>query len=516
MSKHWLEQAHQKQHAAGLSLLQAYAELHALPDLITALPRLAEEFGLGHVADTELPFIHWLDDHVAGGRLGQYQGQTRILLCDPTNPATLRWAAVRQARYGQPLLVSQIVQGMLPQSAPPTAVHPASSGTSPAITILDNALAEALRDGASDLHLETRSSGLVIKLRLDGVLIELSKHDGTPVAEQVISRLKVLAELDIAERRVPQDGRFRAAPLGRAIDFRVSIMPSIHGEDAVIRVLDKRALETGSQGLTLASLGFSEDVVTAVREAARLPHGMLLVTGPTGSGKTTTLYAAINEVYTGLDKIITIEDPIEYELDGVLQIPVNEKKGLTFARGLRSILRHDPDTILVGEIRDPETAEISIQSALTGHLVYTTVHANNAFDVLARFFHMGVDPYSFVSAVNTVLAQRLLRINCSQCRETVALDQQQQHRLGTKIASMQRGRGCAACRHTGYAGRKAIGEVLVLNDDIREHILARGSVSQLKRLAQQAGTRPMRDAALDLLHAGWTTAEEVLRVTAQG
>ncbi len=294
-----------------------------------------------------------------------------------------------------------------------------SQDSSPIVKLVHSTLYDALRAGASDVHLETLANGLVVRYRIDGVLVQMATVTGAEVSEQVISRIKVMAELDISERRVPQDGRFKVAIDGRAIDFRVSIIPSVFGEDAVLRVLDKQSLTEKVHGLTLESLGFDNDMVSQLRRLSSLPYGMLLVTGPTGSGKTTTLYAAISETQTGHDKIVTIEDPVEYQLPGVLQIPVNEKKGLTFARGLRSILRHDPDKIMVGEIRDPETAQIAIQSALTGHLVFTTVHANNVFDVMGRFVHMGVDTYSFVAALSGILAQRLVRIVCEQCADIV-------------------------------------------------------------------------------------------------
>jgi general secretion pathway protein E len=323
------------------------------------------------------------------------------------------------------------------------------------------------------------------------VLTAAQVMPGTELAEQVISRIKVMSELDIAERRVPQDGRFKARREGRDIDFRVSVMPSVFGEDAVLRILDRRALSDQMTGLTLDVLGFSAEMKEQIRGLASQPHGMLLVTGPTGSGKTTTLYATITEANTGVDKIVTIEDPVEYHLPGVLQIPVNEQKGLTFARGLRSILRHDPDRIMVGEIRDPETAEIAVQSALTGHLVYTTVHANNAIDVLGRFQHMGVDAYNLMSALNGVLAQRLVRVICISCR----------------------GKGCPDCRNTGFKGRKAIGELLVVNDELRELIIARAPARKLKDAARAAGTVPLREAALRLVDAGETTQKEIDRVT---
>jgi general secretion pathway protein E len=327
-----------------------------------------------------------------------------------------------------------------------------------------------------------------------------------------------MAELDISERRVPQDGRFKVAIDGRAIDFRVSIIPSVFGEDAVLRVLDKQSLTEKVHGLTLDSLGFDAESVSQLRRLSSLPYGMLLVTGPTGSGKTTTLYAAISETQTGNDKIVTIEDPVEYQLPGVLQIPVNEKKGLTFARGLRSILRHDPDKIMVGEIRDPETAQIAIQSALTGHLVFTTVHANNVFDVMGRFVHMGVDTYSFVAALSGILAQRLVRVVCEQCADSYTPSRQllEESRLNIVAHAAHEfrvGRGCKHCRGTGYRGRKAVGELLVLNDEIREAIIARAPVRQLKELAARSGIRLIRQSALELVRSGETTLEEVNRVT---
>jgi general secretion pathway protein E len=389
---------------------------------------------------------------------------------------------------------------------------------SPVVRLVNSTLYDALKAGASDIHLETAPDGLAIKYRLDGVLAPVETINGIEFADQVISRVKVMAELDIAERRVPQDGRFKARRGGRDIDLRVSIMPSIFGEDAVLRILDKQSLSDELKGLTLDQLGFDLSTIKTLRRLAGEPYGMLLVTGPTGSGKTTTLYAVITEANKGLDKIITIEDPVEYQLNGVLQIPVNEKKGLTFARGLRSILRHDPDRIMVGEIRDPETAEIAIQSALTGHLVYTTVHANNVFDVIGRFLHMKVDAYNFVSALNGVMAQRLLRVNCPQCSadERPDADLLAQSRLsadGVAAFRFRRGRGCSHCRGTGFRGRKAIGELLVLSDELRQMIASRVPARDLKEAARAAGTRTLREAALELVRAGETSLEEANRVT---
>jgi general secretion pathway protein E len=393
-----------------------------------------------------------------------------------------------------------------------------SQDSSPIVKLVHSTLYDALRAGASDVHLETLANGLVVRYRIDGVLVQMATVTGAEVSEQVISRIKVMAELDISERRVPQDGRFKVAIDGRAIDFRVSIIPSVFGEDAVLRVLDKQSLTEKVHGLTLESLGFDKDMVSQLRRLSSLPYGMLLVTGPTGSGKTTTLYAAISETQTGHDKIVTIEDPVEYQLPGVLQIPVNEKKGLTFARGLRSILRHDPDKIMVGEIRDPETAQIAIQSALTGHLVFTTVHANNVFDVMGRFVHMGVDTYSFVAALSGILAQRLVRIVCEQCADSYTPSRRLLEESHLQISAhaaceFRVGRGCKHCRGTGYKGRKAVGELLVLNDEIREAIIARAPVRQLKELAARGGIRLIRESALELVRRGDTTLEEVNRVT---
>ncbi|WP_427308974.1 GspE/PulE family protein [Cupriavidus sp. H39] len=393
-----------------------------------------------------------------------------------------------------------------------------NASASPVVRIVNSTLYDALRAGASDIHLESTPTGLAVKYRIDGVLDHATSLSGAELAEQVISRLKVLAELDIAERRTPQDGSFRVESRGREIDLRVSIMPSIHGEDAVIRILDKRAMIEAHGTLTLEALGFDAKSLVALRQLAEEPYGMLLVTGPTGSGKTTTLYAAISEIHNGRDKIITIEDPVEYQLPGVLQIPVNDKKGLTFAKGLRSILRHDPDKIMVGEIRDRETAEIAVQSALTGHLVLTTVHANNVFDVFGRFTHMGVDPYAFVSALNGIWAQRLIRINCPRCAEGIRPAEEQLLSLGIDPGESQgfafrAGRGCGDCRGTGYHGRRSIAEILILEDELRELVVEKAPIRKIKEAARRTGTRSLREAALDLVRAGVTTLEEVKRVT---
>jgi general secretion pathway protein E len=390
--------------------------------------------------------------------------------------------------------------------------------TSQIVRLVRSTLYDALKANASDIHLETGPQGLTIKYRIDGVLVTVGQLSGQELAEQAISRIKVMAELDIAERRVPQDGRFTVSVRGREIDFRVSIMPSIFGEDAVLRILDKQRLADEARGLTLDSLGFGAADRAAIRRFASEPYGMLLVTGPTGSGKTTTLYAALSETSHGHDKVITIEDPVEYQLAGVLQIPVNEKKGLSFARGLRSILRHDPDRVMVGEIRDPETAQIAVQAALTGHLVFTTVHANNVFDVLGRFTHMQVDPYSFAAALNGIVAQRLVRLNCPHCAAPFEPTAQQLEAsaIDPDAASAFRfmaGRGCGQCRSTGYKGRTAIAEIMLLNDELREMIVAREPIRALKDVARRGGTRFLRDAAVDLVRDGRTSLEEINRVT---
>jgi general secretion pathway protein E len=393
-----------------------------------------------------------------------------------------------------------------------------SEGASPAVRLVNSTLYDALKAGASDIHLESTAGGLAVKYRVDGVLDHATAVNGVDVAEQIISRLKVLAELDIAERRVPQDGSFRVESMGREIDLRVSIMPSIHGEDAVIRILDKRAMIESYGALTLEALGFDAPSLATLRSLAQEAYGMLLVTGPTGSGKTTTLYAALTEIHNGREKIITIEDPVEYQLPGILQIPVNEKKGLNFAKGLRSILRHDPDKIMVGEIRDRETAEIAVQSALTGHLVLTTVHANNVFDVFGRFTHMGIDPYAFVSALNGIWAQRLVRINCPHCAVEVTPPDEELASVGLARADVyeynfKEGKGCGDCRGTGFKGRRSIAEILTLNDEIRELIVEKRPIRQIKAAAYANGTRSLRHAALELVRRGDTTLAEIKRVT---
>jgi type IV pilus assembly protein PilB len=396
----------------------------------------------------------------------------------------------------------------------------AQGDMSPIIRLVDTTIFTALQRRASDIHIETRDDSVNIKFRIDGVLTQAMPPIAKEHHSTIISRIKVMSELDISERRVPQDGRFRVkyGQPPRPIDFRVSIMPSIHGEDAVLRVLDKESMSEKFRSLTLDVVGFDEDDLRKFRRYIKEPYGMVLVTGPTGSGKTTTLYAAINEIKTEEDKIITIEDPVEYQIRGITQIPVNEKKGLTFARGLRSILRHDPDKIMVGEIRDTETAQIAIQSALTGHLVFTTVHANNVVDVLGRFLNMGVEPYNFVSALNCILAQRLVRLICNCCREAVHYSADMLEASGLdpeqwcKVPFYE-GQGCIECAGTGFRGRTAIHELLDLSDRIREMILARKPTSEIRRAAREEGMRFLRESALDKVRGGMTTLKEINKVT---
>jgi type II secretory ATPase GspE/PulE/Tfp pilus assembly ATPase PilB-like protein len=392
------------------------------------------------------------------------------------------------------------------------------SDMSPIIKLVDTIIYNAMESRASDIHIETQDTEVQVKYRIDGALyakvdpIDLAYH------QTLISRIKVMSELDIAERRVPQDGRFRVRYKGRNVDFRVSIMPTIHGEDAVIRILDKEQINEEFKNLNLDVVGFAEEDLRKFRRYIAEPYGMVLVTGPTGSGKTTTLYAALNEIRNVEDKIITIEDPVEYQLHGITQIPVNEKKGLTFARGLRSILRHDPDKIMVGEIRDTETAQIAIQSALTGHLVFTTVHANNVIDVIGRFLNMGVEPYNFVSSLNCVLAQRLVRLLCNLCKRSYRPSDDELIESGLKPEE-HRGEvfyssvGCDTCNHTGYRGRTAIHELLDLSDNIREMIVERRPGSEVRRAAEFEGLRGLRESALKKVFAGLSTLHEINRVT---
>ena len=389
---------------------------------------------------------------------------------------------------------------------------------SPIIKLVDSTIFNALQRRASDIHIETREREVIVKYRIDGVLYQAMEPIDKRFHTTIISRIKVMSELDISEKRVPQDGRFKMRVKGRAIDFRVSIMPSVHGEDAVIRILDKESANEQFKSLSLDICGFDEVILKKLRKFIQEPYGMVLVTGPTGSGKTTTLYAAISEIKSEEDKIVTIEDPVEYQLPGITQIPVNIKKGLTFARGLRSILRHDPDKIMVGEIRDEETAQIAIQSALTGHLVFTTVHANNVVDVLGRFLHMGVEPYNFVSALNCILAQRLVRLICPACKRPTRSDENLLVESGLDVDEYRdfvfhEGAGCMDCNGTGFRGRTAVAELLDLSDEIREMILAKRSGAEIKKQAKMSGMEFMREAALNKVRQGLTTLREINKVT---
>lgn len=389
---------------------------------------------------------------------------------------------------------------------------------SPVVKLVNTIILTALQKQASDIHIEPTERTVEVKFRIDGVLYLAMDPFDTGIHSSLISRLKIMSELDIAERRTPQDGRFKLLLNQRTIDFRVSILPSVYGESVVIRILDKQHISAGVQGLRLEALGYTGEDLRRFRRAITRPYGMVLVTGPTGSGKTTTLYAAINEVHSDEDKIITIEDPVEYQLKGIVQIPVNEKKGLTFARGLRSILRHDPDKIMVGEIRDLETAQIAIQSALTGHLVFSTVHANNAFDVISRFVNMGIESYNFVASLSCILAQRLVRSICPTCRIPVQIHPEQCQESGIEYEDVKHltffeGKGCNECHGLGFRGRKAITEFLDMTDSIKEMILNEKSISEIRTAAMAQGMSSLRQAALEKVYRGETTLKEINRVT---
>jgi general secretion pathway protein E len=467
-------------------------------------------------------------------------GTVALAMSDPWDERLVQQACGALGRPAEPMaatateLAQWRAQADSRDPAPPASLAPsgdtlraATSGGSPIVDFVDRALLAAWRTGASDVHFECDRQGLTVKHRLDGVMARFERLEGVQPAEEVISRLKVLAQLDITERRLPQDGRFRFAFEGHEVDLRVSIMPSVFGEDAVLRLLDKSTLRRQGQDVTLDALGFDAASASRLRHLARLPHGMLLVTGPTGSGKTTSVYAALSEINTGLEKIITIEDPVEYELPGVLQIPVNEKKGLTFARGLRSILRHDPDRILVGEIRDAETAEIAVQSALTGHLVFTTVHANSLFDVIGRFRHFGLDMFGFVSSLNGVVVQRLMRRLCTACGtqgEPTADEARWWSRhaeaFGAIPAALPRAHGCTICHGSGYKSRFVVAEVHWIGDHLRDRILAGAEVTELKRLAfetddGQGRVVPLLHQAVSRIAQGQSTLEELFRVVGQ-
>lgn len=450
----------------------------------------------------------------------QLETQSWLLCVDPWAPSAARQLTRSGAHVRLALARNGQLDALRSRSAkapPVLPAQPSSTTASPVVVFVDEAIRKAYADGVSDIHFETSRNGIEVKYRLDGVMVKGEKLNDVQLAESIISRIKVMSQLDITERRRPQDGRIHWAPPGqRALDLRVSIMPSVFGEDAVLRLLDKAQLRNDQQTLTLESLGFEATASASIRALASRPHGMLLITGPTGSGKTTTIYAALSEANTGLEKIITIEDPVEYELSGVLQIPVNEQKGLTFATGLRSILRHDPDKILVGEIRDAETAEIAVQSSLTGHLVLTTVHANSLFDVLGRFHHFDIDPFALASALNGIVVQRLLRKTCPHCLQWRNANPEEkeslrQHALACP-AQLPQATGCPECRHTGYRGRFVVAEVHTLDDTLRDLIISRASMAQLKSALYRQASPGLLTHALACVARGQTTLEEVARV----
>ncbi len=514
--------------------------------------RIAERFGL-ELADLEnfridndlfrhIPFDLMLRYSFIPER--QLEGRLAVVIADPTDVVKLDEL---ELQLGQPLETrigarteieellqkSESAQRVLDEatedfkiqlvqededSGEVLSIDRISADQSPIIKLVDSTLFNAIQRRASDIHIETREHEVIIKYRIDGVLYQAMEPIDRRHHQTIVSRIKVMSELDIAEKRVPQDGRFKVRVSGRTIDFRVSVMPSVHGEDCVIRILDKESMNQEFKTLRLDVLGLDDDTITKLRKFIREPYGMVLVTGPTGSGKTTTLYGCLSEIQSSEDKIITIEDPVEYQLDEITQIPVNEKKGLTFARGLRSILRHDPDKIMVGEIRDEETAQIAIQSALTGHLVFTTVHANNVVDVLGRFLNMNVDLYNFVAALNCILAQRLVRRICGHCSERVQADDALLAESGlvrSDIAGWQlfEGRGCMECNGTGYFGRMAVSELLDLSDPIRELILDRRPASEVRRAAAAEGMSFLRHSALAKVREGVTTLREINKVT---
>ena len=474
----------------------------------------------------------------------QLEGRLAVVMADPSDIRRLEELELQlgqpvEARVGSRALIEEILeksessQRVLDEATEDFRLQLVQEGdegeevlsidriatdTSPIIKLVDSTIFNAIQRRASDIHIETLDTEVVIKYRIDGALYQAMEPIDRRHHQTIVSRIKVMAELDIAEKRIPQDGRFKVRVRGRTIDFRVSIVPSVHGEDCVIRILDKESMSREFESLRLDLLGLDDETVIKLGKFIREPHGMVLVTGPTGSGKTTTLYACLSEIQAAEDKIITIEDPVEYQLRGIVQIPVNEKKGVTFAGGLRSILRHDPDKIMVGEIRDEETAHIAIQSALTGHLVFTTVHANNVFDVLGRFLNMNVDLYNFVSALNCVLAQRLVRKICPHCRVVADVDEHLLTDSGLDPAeygdyTFYEGTGCLECSGTGFFGRTAVSELLDLSDHVRELILERRPASEIKRAAMEEGMTFLRESALQRVMEGVTTLREINKVT---
>ncbi len=516
-------------------------------------PLAAEHFGLEwlaidqmHACTPDFELVTFVEATRRQCMALKRDGRTVVVLSDPLDTRTQAWAthrlrerhrcdvtwafaasgdlqayltvAERSLRALDAVSLTPLETNARASTALSVSISAINAAQSQIVRLVDSTIHDALKSDASDIHFETHAHGLSIKYRLDGVLVLIRSVEGLDTAHQALSRIKVVAELDIAERRVPQDGRIKVAIDGTEIDLRVSVMPNLFGEDAVLRILDRRHLTRVGHSLRLDNLGFDDETLAFIRQIAGAPHGLLLATGPTGSGKTTTLYAALTEVNTGLDKIITIEDPVEYQVQGVLQIPVNERKGLTFARGLRSILRHDPDKIMVGEIRDPETAQIAVQAALTGHQVFTSVHANNVFDVIGRFNVMGVDTYSFVSALSGVVAQRLVRLNCRHCMKCYepaheSLSRSALHTAQIASANFARGAGCAQCRGTGFKGRKAIAERLPMTDALRDLLSERAPLARIKSEARSGGYSSLREAAVAAVLAGETTLEEINRVT---
>jgi general secretion pathway protein E len=379
----------------------------------------------------------------------------------------------------------------------------------PVVRLVNLLLIEALEARASDVHLEGYADGLRVRYRVDGVL-QPAPSPPPHLTAAIISRLKIMAELDIAERRLPQDGRIRLRLQNRQVDVRVSTVPTLRGESVVLRLLDK---ERGR--ISLSELGMAPDTLELFTEVVSRPHGIVLVTGPTGSGKTTTLYAAVEMIKTGREKILTVEDPVEYELPGVPQVPVNEKVGVTFASALRALLRQDPDIILVGEIRDPETAQIATQAALTGHLVLSTLHTNDAPTALTRLLDLEVAAYLVASTVDAVLAQRLVRVICTHCKAEAEPDKTARARLDIDKLQLRRvwkGRGCDQCRGTGYRGRTGLYELLVMDNELRLEIQRRRGSEELRQLAVGKGMRTLLDDGLRAVRAGITTLDEVLRV----
>lgn len=502
------------------------ASFHPDPELLDQLPEdLTLRFGVVPLQRTDIGVVVATADPTDIDRLDQLKWAVSVpvLYKVAAKSHILRLVAGSQTITGEALESTlekfrSIPDDALEEDKDLLAGEQPDAEHSPVIKLIDTTLVDALSKRASDIHIESGPQGVTVKYRIDGVLSRAMEPLDRRFQSPIISRIKVMSELDISERRIPQDGRFKSRIGGRSIDFRISILPSSYGEDAVIRILDKGNIAADLKGLSLEALGFNQRELKRFRKQIRAPYGMVLVTGPTGSGKTTTLYAALGEIHTEQEKIITIEDPVEYQVPGIVQVPVNEKKGLTFARGLRSILRHDPDKIMVGEIRDSETAEIAVQSALTGHLVFTTVHANNVFDVLGRFLHMGLDPYHFLSGLNMVLAQRLVRKICPHCKEQVHYDPSVLSRAGLDSElygkrAFYEGRGCEHCHGLGYSGRSAIVELLEVNDELREMIIGRAAVGQLREYAARMGTVFLRQAALEKVFEGITSLPEINRVT---